>query len=110
MKRDDGTGSTPDRKESGQIVDTEDMEILGFGVAIVMYLIWRAWTEAHGGDASPTGQWRSRTDAMSEYLEHTNPGSTRPRGRRLFWILVLVVVELAFAVGACTWVVNRADR
>ena len=98
------------RQDVDRKADNWVMQFLLLGVAVVMYLVWRVWTEARGGDASPTGHWHSRTDAMSEYMERTNPGSTRPRGRRLFWILVLVVLELAFAVGACTWAVNRADR
>ena len=73
-----------------------------------MYGVWRL--AARGEEYKPEGQWRSRTDAMSEYLEETNPGSTRPRGWRLVGILVAMLAHLSVSLALVAWALSRADR
>ena len=86
------------------------MEILAFVIAIAMYGAWRLWLALRGEDYKPEGKWRSRTDAMSEYMERTNPGSTRPRGRRLAGMIAFVCVELVLIGAFLVWTIGRSDR
>ena len=85
------------------------MQFLLLGVAVVMYVVWRAWTEAHGGDASPEGEWRSRTSAMSEHMERTNPGSTGLQGRYR-WLWAVVVVTLVIGVAGAAVIIEQSGR
>ena len=86
------------------------MELLLFGVAIAMYGIWRLSLAVRGEDYTPQGKWTSRTDAMSEYMEQTNPGSTRLRGRRLFWMLLFMAVHATVSLSLAVWLIRQAER
>lgn len=75
-----------------------------------MYGVWRAWAQAHGQDARPTGRWTSRTEAMARYKrEHPE---LFPPMTRTGWIIAgsVIFVEVIVVVLIALWVINRPDR